>query len=145
MIGQTVVTKAAETREVAVPEDAALTPLSRLVIEELERQGISRRQMAARGGLSPERIAYYMGPRWPRDKMPATSVLQGIADGLRIPLARVQAAALETTGGGRLGGLTADQQTVVDAMSSLSPRYQRALADVVLRLAQEYGAVDHDA
>lgn len=123
---------------------ASDTALYKLIVEELDRQGISRAQMAERAGVASSTLAYYVAGRWKGHTMPPARVLQAVADGLRIPLARVQAAALSTTGAKMPGGLTADQQVTLEAMAPLPPHFQRAIADMVLRLAQEFEE-RHDA
>jgi hypothetical protein len=69
--------------------------------------------------MKPETLTYYMNGRWPAKKLPSAEILQGIADGLGAPLARVQGVALASTGQQPIAGLSADQQAVTTAMASL--------------------------
>lgn len=122
------------------------TPLGQLIEE--ARLDRSIREVARASGLPASTLQYYAGPRWPAVRLPSPEVMQAIADGLRIPLVKVQQAALESLrqgqgsmpGNGKtpmsqaLDSLTTAQTLVLTAMEGLPPETQDAIADLVLRM-----------
>lgn len=119
------------------------TPLGQLIEE--ARLDRSIREVARASGLPASTLQYYAGPRWPAVRLPSPEVMQAIADGLRIPLVKVQQAALESlrqsqgtmpgNGTGQaMASLTTAQTLVLTAMEGMPDETQDAIADLVLRM-----------
>ncbi len=125
----------------AATEKAAATLLGRYIQAELDSQGMSVRAAAARGGMAESSFRFYI-TRWEGKTVPAVEKLQGIADALGVHPVRVNQLAMQDAQIDPPDGLNADQATVVAAMTEMSENLQRTIADIVLRLAEEFRSDD---
>lgn len=74
-------------------EPDGMTPLQRLIVERMLDQRWEPRDVEQRGGVSHATLHRYMQPVVLK-QLPRQSVLRQLADGLRLPEARVRAAAV---------------------------------------------------
>lgn len=123
------------------------SPLAMLIDE--ARRDRSVREVARTGGIAESTLAYYYGNRWPAIRLPAPEVMQAIADGLRVPLARVQKACLDSLQDGKgreipdipETALTTPQAMVLTVMDGMTIAQQEVIYDVVLRLGDAFGVL----
>lgn len=110
--------------------------LGRFILQ--ERQALSLKAIARRGGIDYLKLIRLMKVV-PLTTLPPAEMLQGIADGLECPLARVQRIAMEASGHAVVSAnLTDEQQSVVDAMAKMTPSQQKAIANMTLQMANEF-------
>lgn len=118
---------------------AGMTPLGLLVQEAMDRRGLrSTHEVARAGGPSASTVGRLISRNEKVDRRPpGDDNLQKLARVLGVPLARLQEAAAETRGW-RITDRTASDhvRTVVAAMSEADEATQRAIADVVLIIAE---------
>jgi len=128
-------------RPLTVPDDEpeVLSPLAAFIRREADARKLSLAKVAQRGGMDEARLRYYAGHRRPADRPLKDTVVSGIAKGLGVPVYRVIEAMQESLGtDAAAGALSPAQQFVVNAMNRLDERHQRMVADVVLRIVEEY-------
>jgi transcriptional regulator with XRE-family HTH domain len=85
-----------QPRSAAVPEQD-LNPLQRLIQQRLRERGWSYGQVARRGGL-PRSTVYTLAVTRNLARPPRPATLDGLAQGLDLPVSAVRAAAAESTG-----------------------------------------------
>jgi transcriptional regulator with XRE-family HTH domain len=72
-------------------------PLQRLILDQMRERGLSYGDVARRGGL-PRSTVYTLATTRNLARPPRPATLDGLAQGLEVPVSAVRAAAAESTG-----------------------------------------------
>ncbi len=86
-----------QPRALAAAQEQDLNPLQRLIQQRLREQGWSYGVVARRGGL-PRSTVYTLAMTRNLARPPRPATLDGLAQGLDVPVSAVRAAAAESTG-----------------------------------------------
>jgi transcriptional regulator with XRE-family HTH domain len=84
-------------RTAAAAMEPGTNPLQRLILDRLRERGLSYGDVARRGGL-PRSTVYTLAMTRNLARPPRPATLDGLAQGLDLPVAAIRAAAAESTG-----------------------------------------------
>jgi len=84
-------------RTAAAAMESGTNPLQRLILDRLRERGLSYGDVARRGGL-PRSTVYTLAMTRNLARPPRPATLDGLAQGLDLPVAAIRAAAAESTG-----------------------------------------------
>jgi transcriptional regulator with XRE-family HTH domain len=127
----------------AAPEQA-LSPLQRLIQQQLRKRGWSYREVARRGGL-PHSTVYTLATTWNLVRPPRPATIDALARGLDVPVSAVRAAAAESTGlhyydeapTGPDHPADPERELLIASIDELSPEDLRHVAALVKSLRQK--------
>jgi transcriptional regulator with XRE-family HTH domain len=120
-------------------QDQDLNPLQRLIQQRLREQGWSYGTVARRGGL-PRSTVYTLAMTRNLVRPPRPATLDGLAQGLDVPVSAVRAAAAESTGLHYYDEVPADQgehpsnhdrELLIASIDELTPEDRRHVAALV--------------
>ena len=128
-----------QPRPAPAPQDQDLNPLQRLIQQHLRERGWSYGMVARRGGL-PRSTVYTLAMTRNLVRPPRPATLDGLAQGLDVPVSAVRAAAAESTGlhyydevpaerGGRSGDH--ERELLIASIDELTPEDRRHVAALV--------------
>jgi transcriptional regulator with XRE-family HTH domain len=127
-------------------------PLQRLILDQMRERGLSYGDVARRGGL-PRSTVYTLATTRNLARPPRPATLDGLAQGLEVPVSAVRAAAAESTGLHYYDDIPAAPEQPGDAarelliasIDELTPEDRRHVAALVesLRRRTAPGPADH--
>ena len=143
---------AEQPRAPAAEQDQDLNPLQRLIQQRLREQGWSYGVVARRGGL-PRSTVYTLAMTRNLVRPPRPATLDGLAQGLDVPVSAVRAAAAESTGlhyydevpaerGEHPGGH--ERELLIASIDELTPEDRRHVAALVESLRKRTSAEPTD-
>ncbi len=130
---------AGQRRAPAAAPDQDLNPLQRLIQQRLREQGWSYGVVARRGGL-PRSTVYTLAMTRNLGRPPRPATLDGLAQGLDVPVSAVRAAAAESTGLHYYDEVPAEQgerpgdherELLIASIDELTPEDRRHVAALV--------------
>ena len=128
-----------QSRAPAAAQEQDLNPLQRLIQQRLREQGWSYGTVARRGGL-PRSTVYTLAMTRNLVRPPRPATLDGLAQGLDVPVSAVRAAAAESTGLHYYDEVPADQgghpsdhdrELLIASIDELTPEDRRHVAALV--------------
>jgi transcriptional regulator with XRE-family HTH domain len=128
-----------QSRAPAAAQEQDLNPLQRLIQQRLREQGWSYGTVARRGGL-PRSTVYTLAMTRNLVRPPRPATLDGLAQGLDVPVSAVRAAAAESTGlhyydevPGEQGEHPSDhdRELLIASIDELTPEDRRHVAALV--------------
>jgi transcriptional regulator with XRE-family HTH domain len=128
-----------QSRAPAAAQEQDLNPLQRLIQQRLREQGWSYGTVARRGGL-PRSTVYTLAMTRNLVRPPRPATLDGLAQGLYVPVSAVRAAAAESTGLHYYDEVPADQgehpsdhdrELLIASIDELTPEDRRHVAALV--------------
>jgi transcriptional regulator with XRE-family HTH domain len=128
-----------QSRAPAAAQEQDLNPLQRLIQQRLREQGWSYGTVARRGGL-PRSTVYTLAMTRNLVRPPRPATLDGLAQGLDVPVSAVRAAAAESTGLHYYDEVPAEQgqhpsdhdrQLLIASIDELTPEDRRHVAALV--------------
>jgi transcriptional regulator with XRE-family HTH domain len=142
LVHMTAMTIPAQENAVPAPDEPGEypTPLAELIETVRAEKRLSLAAVAKRAGWnSSTAVLYYTKGRWPKRPVPQ-AVQQQIADGLGIPLYRVQEAVKASIGEideiGDIAALSTEQKIVLAAMRKADEETQRYVAELTLNATE---------
>ena len=141
-----------QPRAPAAAHDQDLNPLQRLIQQRLREQGWSYGVVARRGGL-PRSTVYTLAMTRNLVRPPRPATLDGLAQGLDVPVSAVRAAAAESTGLHYYDEVPADQgehpsdherELLIASIDELTPEDRRHVAALVESLRKRTSAEPTD-
>src|ERR1700746_1911967 len=129
---------AGQPRAPATAPDQDLNPLQRLIQQRLREQGWSYGVVARRGGL-PRSTVYTLAMTRNLARPPRPATLDGLAQGLDLPVAAIRAAAAESTGLHYYDDVPAspaqpgdpERELLIASIDELTPEERRHVAALV--------------
>jgi transcriptional regulator with XRE-family HTH domain len=137
-----------QSRAPAAAQDQDLNPLQRLIQQRLRERGWSYGMVARRGGL-PRSTVYTLAMTRNLVRPPRPATLDGLAQGLDVPVSAVRAAAAESTGlhyydevPAERGEHPSDQERelLIASIDELTPEDRRHVAALVESLRKRTAA-----
>jgi transcriptional regulator with XRE-family HTH domain len=137
-----------QSRAPAAAQDQDLNPLQRLIQQRLRERGWSYGMVARRGGL-PRSTVYTLAMTRNLVRPPRPATLDGLAQGLDVPVSAVRAAAAESTGlhyydevAAERGEHPSDQERelLIASIDELTPEDRRHVAALVESLRKRTAA-----
>jgi transcriptional regulator with XRE-family HTH domain len=128
-----------QSRAPAAAQEQDLNPLQRLIQQRLREQGWSYGTVARRGGL-PRSTVYTLAMTRNLVRPPRPATLDGLAQGLDVPVSAVRAAAAESTGLHYYDEVPAEQgehpsdhdrELLIASIDELTPEDRRHVAALV--------------
>jgi transcriptional regulator with XRE-family HTH domain len=128
-----------QSRAPAAAEEEDLNPLQRLIQQRLREQGWSYGTVARRGGM-PRSTVYTLAMTRNLVRPPRPATLDGLAQGLDVPVSAVRAAAAESTGLHYYDEVPAEQgehpsdhdrELLIASIDELTPEDRRHVAALV--------------
>jgi transcriptional regulator with XRE-family HTH domain len=128
-----------QSRAPAAAQEQDLNPLQRLIQQRLREQGWSYGVVARRGGL-PRSTVYTLAATRNLVRPPRPATLDGLAQGLDVPVSAVRAAAAESTGLHYYDEVPAEQgehpsdherELLIASIDELTPEDRRHVAALV--------------
>ena len=128
-----------QSRAPAATQEQDLNPLQRLIQQRLREQGWSYGTVARRGGM-PRSTVYTLAMTRNLVRPPRPATLDGLAQGLDVPVSAVRAAAAESTGLHYYDEVPADQgehpsdhdrELLIASIDELTPEDRRHVAALV--------------
>ncbi|HZC64814.1 MAG TPA: helix-turn-helix transcriptional regulator [Streptosporangiaceae bacterium] len=128
-----------QSRAPAAAQEQDLNPLQRLIQQRLREQGWSYGTVARRGGM-PRSTVYTLAMTRNLVRPPRPATLDGLAQGLDVPVSAVRAAAAESTGLHYYDEVPADQgehpsdhdrELLIASIDELTPEDRRHVAALV--------------
>jgi transcriptional regulator with XRE-family HTH domain len=128
-----------QSRAPAAAQEQDLNPLQRLIQQRLREQGWSYGTVARRGGL-PRSTVYTLAMTRNLVRPPRPATLDGLAQGLDVPVSAVRAAAAESTGLHYYDEIPAEQgqhpsdhdrELLIASIDELTPEDRRHVAALV--------------
>lgn len=128
-----------QSRAPAAAQEQDLNPLQRLIQQRLREQGWSYGVVARRGGL-PRSTVYTLATTRNLVRPPRPATLDGLAQGLDVPVSAVRAAAAESTGLHYYDEVPAEQgehpsdherELLIASIDELTPEDRRHVAALV--------------
>lgn len=128
--------------DVGLQQDAGgMTPLGALIFEAMTRHNWSARRVEREGGPSAATVRRLISKDPNADRRPPQDAnLELLSTALRVPLSRLQQAAVQTKG---WVSDTPDQPTarlLADALDRLDPRTAQTMTDAFLLIAERFAA-----
>lgn len=136
----------------AAAQEQDLNPLQRLIQQRLREQGWSYGVVARRGGL-PRSTVYTLAMTRNLARPPRPATLDGLAQGLDVPVSAIRAAAAESTGLHYYDEVPADQgehpsdherELLIASIDELTPEDRRHVAALVESLRKRTSAEPTD-
>lgn len=133
--------------DVGDQQDAdGMTPLGALIAEAMERHNWSARRVEREGGPSAATVRRLISKDPDADRRPPQDAnLELLANALRVPLSRLQQAAVATKGWGTDGPDAPQARLLADALAKLDPRSAQTLTDTFLLIAERLADVGERA
>ena len=128
-----------QSRAPAAAQEQDLNPLQRLIQQRLREQGWSYGTVARRGGM-PRSTVYTLAMTRNLVRPPRPATLDGLAQGLDVPVSAIRAAAAESTGLHYYDEVPADQgehpsdhdrELLIASIDELTPEDRRHVAALV--------------
>jgi transcriptional regulator with XRE-family HTH domain len=128
-----------QSRAPAAAQEQDLNPLQRLIQQRLREQGWSYGTVARRGGM-PRSTVYTLAMTRNLARPPRPATLDGLAQGLDVPVSAVRAAAAESTGLHYYDEVPAEQgehpsdhdrELLIASIDELTPEDRRHVAALV--------------
>lgn len=141
-----------QSRAPAAAQEQDLNPLQRLIQQRLREQGWSYGTVARRGGL-PRSTVYTLAMTRNLVRPPRPATLDGLAQGLDVPVSAVRAAAAESTGLHYYDEVPAEQgehpsdhdrELLIASIDELTPEDRRHVAALVESLRKRTSAEPTD-
>lgn len=139
-------------RTAAAAMESGANPLQRLILDQMRERGLSYGDVARRGGL-PRSTVYTLATTRNLARPPRPATLDGLAQGLEVPVSAVRAAAAESTGLHYYDDVPAapeqpgdaERELLIASIDELTPEDRRHVAALVesLRRRTAPGPADH--
>lgn len=133
-------------RTAAAAMEPGTNPLQRLILDRLQERGWSYGDVARRGGL-PRSTVYTLAMTRNLARPPRPATLDGLAQGLDLPVAAIRAAAAESTGLHYYDDVPAspaqpgdqERELLIASIDELTPEDRRHVAALVESLRHRTG------